>query len=310
MSFVGPAPEARDLSTTRKAGGATVDRTMIFDPYLSWLGFRTRRPVVGMHVTTTDITIVALRRRPLRLVAIGRRTVPDAAVVGGEIRLVEPLAAELRTLVANVRIESGSPTVAVIEPLADTVSITTDRSVGAACDVADRTYQGIAEVVTGAGLSLRGVEAVPVALARLGRRAGAPAVALDGPNGWTAALDPDRLRARRAAHHEARPTLRLGMAPEVATAVAELPGIAVPSALRPLVDPGRDAVAIGGALAAFGDEPHVIARPAAVAVGSGWTVQRVDRLASVGRRPPAVANDSSRPDRHTLDCLIFGKEER
>ncbi len=246
---------------------------MIFDPYLNWLGFRPRRPVLGLHVTSTHVIVVAVRRWPLRVVAIARRAVPDAAVVDGDIRLVEPLAASLQLMTERARISPGTPTVAVIEPLTDTISIGLNGPSGPSCDVADRHYQRMVEVITGAGLRVLGIDVVPVALARLGFRVGAPAVALNGPSGWAATLTPDRLHGHRLTSPGGRPTLALGTAVETANAVGDIPGVQLPDALRPLIDPGRDAPAIGAALAAFGQGPRVVARPAEVPVGSGWTVQ-------------------------------------
>ena len=258
---------------------------MIFDSYLDWLGFKTRRPVVGVSITSTYVTVVALRRRPLRLVAIGHCAVPDDAVVDNEIRLIRPVVQALRSALANARIEPGSPTFAVVEPLSDTVSIVSDGANNASgsptCDVVDRAYDAVASVVAEAGLGLRLLEPTPAALARIGLLAGAPAVALDASGGWAAVHGSGRLEAKRLSGATGLPALRLGADITSMAAVAAVPGIEVPPDLGHHHDPGRDAVAIGVAAAAFergaANGVRIIARPIAPAVGSGWTVQRIDR---------------------------------
>ncbi len=248
---------------------------MIFDPYLEWLGFRTRRPVAGLHITSSHLVLVALRRRPLRLVAVGRRAVTEAAVVDGDIRLVAPLVATLRLLIAETRIAPGTPTAVVVDPLAGSTLIDIGVSAPAACDVSSRTHDRIHEVVAGAGLTVRTVDVLPAALARLGGLLGAPAVALDADEGWTTSVVDGRLDSRRIVGGPTQPALRMGRDLGSTVTVVELPGIGVPDPLQPAFDPGRDGVAVGGVLSLLGYGPRIPARPAAVPVGSGWTVQSV-----------------------------------
>ena len=266
---------------------------MIFDPYLDWLGLKIRRPAVGVHVTSTHVTVVALRRRPIRLVAISRRAIPDGAVVDNEIRRVKPVVDILRLAMVNARIAPGSQTFAAIEPLADSISVDPDRS-AATCDVADHAYDRIAALITGAGLNLQLIEPVPAAAARIGARAGIPAVAVDAQAGWVVVRGVGGLEAQRLSGQPGQvgqATLRLGSEVSNMAAAGAVPGLDVPTELRSLHDPGRDAVAIGAAMAAFDGRsqiyPQLTARPVALAVGSGWTVQQIDRPNSVyGKEGP------------------------
>lgn len=262
---------------------------MIFDPCLEWLGFRTRRPVAGLHVTAHHLTLVALRPHPLRLVVVARGSVPEAAVVDGDIRLERPLMELARLLVERSHLASGTPTVAVIEPRSDTLSVAVDGPGEATCEATGWAHDRIVDVVTGAGLTVWGVDTVPAALARLAlldgvdARAGetAPPARSDS-HGWEVVVAGARLEAKRstgapgpqAKGSATRPTEWDTGHP---LTVPQLSGIKMSPRLRPLVDPALDAVAIGGALAALDRHPRIGTRPVATASDADWTVQPVGR---------------------------------
>lgn len=291
---------------------------MILDPYLAWLGIRAPLPVAGLHITSEYMTLVAARRRPLRLIAIGRWPIPDAAVVGDEIRLVKPLAGGLKKLVEETRLAPGSLTVAAVEPIAGAVTIWDDGPEVLAYNVAQATYAKVCEVVDRAGLGLIRVDIVPAALARLGRKVGAPSIASLPPTYWSVVTtedgfidatrsdpgwgDPGSGRTRPdhglpgpggsdrrnlavgfpggadvgpGGDEPDRTPAELLARAKPTTPVVDLAGIHVPKRLREVIDPARDAVAIGAALGAYDHPPIVSTQPVAAAVGPDWTVQYV-----------------------------------
>ncbi len=252
-----------DTADTRTPQGPSGDQ--IFDPLLDWLGFRDQTVSVGVHITSDNITLVALKARPLRLVAVGRASVRDAAVIGNEIRLAAPVSEALAALVTEARIAPGSLTIAAVEPLANSFTIWERGQEALTYNVVESTYSRIGQVCESAGLPLARVDLVPAAMARLGRVAGVGTVAGRAPNGWTVRTEDGFTDAVRSDHG----------APAGAP-LSTLGSIRVPRRFGHLIDPAADAAAIGAALAGFSHEPIVSTQPVSEAVGPDWVVQHVE----------------------------------
>lgn len=242
---------------------------MNFNPYMNWLGISKPSPVAGLHITANHMTLIVLQRQPgksnpARLVAIGREAVPDGVVVGTEIRLVDALVVTLKELVSQTRVAAGTPTVATIEPLAATATISDEGKLDEpSYEVSQQNYQRTADIVTRSGLELARVDIVPAALARFGRQIGWNEVALRSPGGWSVMTSPFFTDAERLVGRE--PTALLaGRDFGEAIAVEDLVGVEVPDRLRSVVDPGLDAIATGAALAGLGQPPLVSVTPVGI----------------------------------------------
>lgn len=245
----------------------------------TWLGLGDRRPVAGLHLTAESATLVALRDRPLRITALGRQVVFDAAVVNDDDRMTRSLAGDVRSLASQLNLPPGTPAVAAIEPTASAISITHGGSGASTCDAGQRAYERLVEVVTLAGLLLVRVDPVPAALARLARLLGpgpdgaGAEVALRGPCRWSVLTSPDFTEAERR-HRPHRPGLWSGPDFGSLQPVTDLP-IEVPRNVRSGLLIDRDAVAIGAGLAGFDLDPLITVRPVADRPGAAdWTLQR------------------------------------
>jgi hypothetical protein len=235
---------------------------MILDRPLGWLGFHRQNPVLGVHLAAEHLTVVALRSRPLRLVGVGRELVYDAAVAADDDRAAAALAVELRQLVDALDLGPGADLIATVEPAADLVDLGLGGSPHAlGCPVRRRTHDRLVGMVAGAGLELARIDAVPVSLARLALQLSSPPVAIVAGR-WQVTVTEGRLHAQRVG---SPPTgaLLIGSPPGRLAPVERLTPIQLTRSLRSQLDLGRDAPALGAALAGFGLGPLVTARPQA-----------------------------------------------
>ena len=289
MEARGWHPDSNGRHDLRDHDGDREVASTVVDPLLTWLGLRVTRPVAGLHITSTHLTLAALRPQPIRLVALGRLAIPHGAVADDEIRNVEQLVTGLGRLAAATRVHPGTPTAAAIEPAVASIAaapIGADRLSPTTCAVRDSDAERITQVVTGAGLDLVGLEIVPAALARIGLQVDTPTVGLRSPTGWSVTASPDHLTAERV-DVDRRPAVvltgrstALHLGPDLAdtSPLTDIPGIAVPDDLDQLVDPGHDAVALGAALAALGGAPLISAET--MATSTARTAQRAGRRES------------------------------
>ncbi len=263
--------------------------SQVFGPYLNRLRLRPSQAVAGLHITSEHITLVALRDRPLRLVAIGRSPIDGAAVVDDQIRLVKKVGADLQRLAERLRLKPDTPTIAAVEPLANSLTLWDDGPGVLTYGVAESTFERIGRVLDSADLLLTRIDIVPAALARLGRQVGVEVIAGRAPNGWSVVAEHGFTDAERSDY---------GM--PSAPPLDRLDGIAIPARLRNVVDPAGDAAAIGAALAGFGVAPIVPTEPAQEVTGPDWTVQYMEptRPGSEPKPPGAAPPDHNLGDNH------------
>jgi hypothetical protein len=255
---------------------------MILDRYLAWLGFRAPGPVVGVHLTADLVTLAAVRSDPFRLVAIGSRVVAEAAVAGDDVRLVRAVADVVQELASRLRLPPGTPAVAAIEPSTGSLSFGDGPGEEPYCPVSQRICDQTMDVVMLAGLELVRVDPVPAALARIGRLAGAGShgqVVVRASSPWSVRCGPGRVEAVRdrrwaARQHLAPGKLGFGADPDSICWVDALPGVTTPRRLRSAVDTGRDAVAVGAALAGLGLPPLLAVLPQPEPVEPSWGFER------------------------------------
>jgi hypothetical protein len=247
---------------------------MIVAQSLDWLGLHRRPPAVGVHLSSRHVTLVALRRRPLRLVGLGREPVTDSAVVGDDVRLIGVVADQLRRLTRALCLPPGTAAVAAIEPAPDELDLVLDEPAHPAhCPARDSSYHRLVETISRAGLQLSRVDPVPVSLGRLALQMEKAPVAAVAVDRWWVAIDGSRLRARRSARHQAGSGLQVGPGPDALRSVSGLAGFGVPRRLQALVDAGSDGAAIGAALAGLGPGPRVSVGLQAPTGDEHWVVE-------------------------------------
>ncbi len=268
---------------------------MILSPYLNpslkWLGLAKPTVVAGLHITPSVMTLVALQGEPdnlgrATLISLGRESIPEGVIVGTEIRSVEPLAAALRQLMGETRIERGTPLVVTIEPLDPTTTIAEEWEDGESCHrVSQAEHDRIVGLVAAAGLDLVRVDIVPAALARFARQMGPTEVALRAPVGWSVVTNPFYTDAERVCGRMTS-TLNTGTDLADTTPLTSLVGVDVPDPLQPVVDPGLDAVAVGAAMAGFGLRPLVSVNPV-----DAWPPPPVHRRLAGRRSDPQTGHE-------------------
>lgn len=237
-----------------------------------WLGVGRNKAVVGLHLSQSHLSLAVVRPGPLRLTALGRHTIQEAAVVNDEVRLAVTLAADLAQMVERLGLPRGVGVVAAIEPR-DATFQALDGETSTPCPVRQVAHDRLVGAIHGAGLKLLRVDPVPAALARLARLAQPQAAALRGGYRWTVVSGDGFTEAERSTHNDdAR--LRLGF--DLASVQPfEQPPLKVARNVRSIVDLDRDAVAIGAALAGLDMLPLVDVQPVAEGRGGDWAMQQV-----------------------------------
>ncbi len=273
--------------------------------FKDWLGLAGHTTVAGLHVDGDRLSLVAVRPGPVRVVAVARRPVTDAAVVDGEIRVVPRVAVAVREMVAGLKLPPDLGLVAAIEPAEDRVTALDDG--GEAVVTVRRAAQDrLRDTVHRAGLRLLGIDPAPLALARVARLAGPDPAAVQGAFRWSVLTGTAYTEAERSD----RPRrVRLGVGPDLTTlrplAVDDLP-IEVPRRLRPLLDLDRDAIALGAALAACNLPPVVDVRPAVEAAAHDWALQPVGGTDVPAGSWPAPTGRPSPTDPQTSPLSLAG----
>lgn len=243
----------------------------------NWFGIAGySEPVVGIGVADTTLTMVAMRPNPLRITAVVRTRVSDAAVVNGDIRLPQRLATELQAGRVQMRLPSGTPAVIALEPHGDQLAIALGADFGPEpeVEVSGNQYDRCTSVVASAGFRPERVDVIPAALARLGLIEHPLHAVVRDAGGWQVAVSGDGLQASLVERLPV-PELRLGPGRAKPDPVRRLAHIGIAKQLDPVVDPALDGVAIGAALGALRRRPLVAAVPAAVSSAAAWMVQRV-----------------------------------
>ena len=237
-----------------------------------WLGVGRSKAVAGLHLSPTHLSIAVVRPGPLRLTALGRQTIKEAAVVNDEVRLAVTLTADLTEMVKRLDLPQGIGVVAAIEPKDSTFRVVNGEA-GAPCSVRQAAHDRLVGAIHGAGLRLLRVDPVPAALARLGHLAEPHMVSLRGGYRWLVVSGDGVTEAERSDHTD-DPRLRLGTdLPSVQP--FERPPLKVARSVRSTVDLDRDAVAIGAALAGLDVLPLVDVQPVPDGRGGDWTMQQV-----------------------------------
>lgn len=254
---------------------------------MDWLGLTAARSTVGLAIGSHEVSMVALhhdRLGRLRLAAIGRQPVYDAAVVDGDVRLVGALADDIAGLAHRLRLRPDTEVVATIEP--STGLLADDDRSGDGCVVAAAARDRLVELVDRAGLRLQRVDPVPAALARLARSAVPGVVALRHA-GWTVVTCDGYTEAERGTWPEPGSTAAgtpFLVGPDLnglRPLDPDLLPIEVPARVRVALDLDRDAISVGAALAGAGLLPLPEIRTVAAAPCDRWTAQPV----TVVRRP-------------------------
>ena len=241
----------------------------MLDRCVDWLGFGSRGPVVGLHLTVDQLRVAAVRP-PGRLVAIGRAAVPIEPGADPAIAI-----ANVRELANRLRLAPGTPAVAAIEPA--TTALRFGNGTGAghrhtgadvpSCHAGQPALDQAAVVASMAGLDLVHVDVVPAALARLASLGplGPHGVVVRASPPWWVRAGPHYTEAVYDGSSPERPSGRcqFGIGPDANSLqwLDQWPGIDVPAPLVDLLDAGRDAVAVGAALAAFELPPLITVQP-------------------------------------------------
>lgn len=237
-----------------------------------WLGIGRNRAVVGVHLSPSHLSMAVVRPGPVRLTALGRQTIREAAVVNDEVRLAVTLAADLTQMAKTLGLPSGIGVVAAIEPR-DGLFQVIDGETVTPCSVRQAAHDRLVGAIHGAGLRLLRVDPVPAALARLARLADPQMVALRGGYRWSVVSGDGYTEAERSDHND-DPRLRLG--PDFASMQPlDQPPLKVARSVRSIVDLDRDAVAVGAALAGLDLLPLVEVQPVPEGRGGDWTMQQV-----------------------------------
>lgn len=250
-----------------------------------WLGLSKAGKSVGLHIGSSCISMMLLRSDPLRIVALGRKPLLGEAVIHSDVRLSRTLGTELAELAEQLRVPDGTGVVVAVEPV-ESVLLTLDDADGGVCTVRRQSHDRLLGAIQRSGLRLVSVDAVPAALARIGRLVSPDFVAVRGAYDWSVVATPGHAEAERSTLG-AGPRLCVGSDLTSASPLLldSLP-IRVPTRLKSAVDLDCDAVALGAALAGFNLPPLVEVRPVVEHAGNDWAIQPVG---DPGRRPGATA---------------------
>lgn len=242
----------------------------------SWLGLTgLSEPAVGIGLTDDAIAMVAVRPNPIRVTAIVRGAVPEAAVVGGEIRLPQLVTRELDAGRRRMHLPAGTAAGIAIEPAAAQFAVTIGGGgAGSEVEVAGGHFDRSISVVAGAGFRAARIDVVPVALARLAMMELPGEAVARNADGWQVSVSGDVIRAM-VGDPLPGPELRLGPGRSRPAPIRRLERVEVAKQLDPVIDPGLDGVAIGAAMGALGLAPIVTPVPAATSASAAWMVQRV-----------------------------------
>ncbi len=237
-----------------------------------WLGIGRSKAVVGLHLSPSHLSMAVVRPDPLRLTALGRQAIKEAAVVNDEIRLAVTMSTDLAQMVKTLGLPSGIGVVAAIEPRDDLFQAY-DGDADTMCPVRQAAHDRLVGAIHGAGLRLLRVDPVPAALARLARLAEPQMVALRGGHRWLVVSGDGHTEAERSPHNDDS-RIRLG-ADLASVQPFEQPPLKVARSVRPILDLDRDAVAIGAALAGLDLLPLIGVQPVPEGRGGDWTMQQV-----------------------------------
>lgn len=271
----------------------------------NWLGIGRGDVVAGVDIGPNSISMAVVRADPLRLTAVGRRSIFDVRELADEAELALTLAVDLASLADDLRLPSGTPVVVAIEPKDSTILAFDDQN--RACPVNQADFGRIQSAMQRAELDLARIDLVPSALARLARLAVPEIAVVRGAYHWKIMTGLGYTEAGRSI--DDGPRLCFGPDPASALPVTGLP-LDVPKELASVVDPDRDAVAIGAALAAFDMPPLVSIRteqvPSPTQPSPGLQVQ-ADRATSVDRSsPPQPEPGDSQSARPTEQPTVQG----
>ncbi|MGI9598309.1 MAG: hypothetical protein ACR2QK_19250 [Acidimicrobiales bacterium] len=251
-----------------------------------WLGIARTSPLAGLHVNSERVVLAAIRPDPLRLVALGRRTIPGSAIVADEVGPLEPVIAAIAELRLQLHLPQDTATVVTMEPRPSAISLDFG-SVGerATCPVAAGAYDRLSRSASRAGLRVVSADVVPASVARLclARDDGsAPdesgfggSVALRDPSGWSVVIGPGFLDAERVEPAARVGTLQVGSDLHRTGPIETLP-IHTPRRLDGFPDLRHDGPAIGAALAGFGLSPEVSLALVDDPVSVGWSAELID----------------------------------
>ncbi len=242
----------------------------------SWLGLTgLSEPAVGIGLTDDSIAMVAIRPDPVRVTAIVRGAVPDAAVVGGEIRLPQLVTRELDAGRRRMHLPAGTAAGIAIEPATRQFAVTLGNGgAGTEVEVAGGHFDRSVSVLAGAGFRAARIDVVPVALARLAMAELPGEAVARSADGWQISVSGDVIRVM-GGDPLPGPELRLGPGRSRPAPIRRLERIEVAKQLDPVLDPALDGIAIGAAMGVLGMTPIVTPVPAATSSSAAWMVQQV-----------------------------------
>jgi hypothetical protein len=234
-----------------------------------WLGLSRGPATAGLAITDSQVSMVVVRTRPLRVTAIGRRCLPPGPVVDREVRVPGPVARVVAELVADLGIGSDVAVTLAIDPPGDRFEWGPGRE---ATPLAEPVHDRVVAVATQAQLRLAGVEPLPMCLLRPALAGWPEAAVVAGPSGWALLWGGGHAEGERRTDLNGR--FRVG-GDFASLRTPDSPPVRTMGATAAVFDADLDVVALGAALGGQGIGPPAGFDPVPVPRGDRWAVRPV-----------------------------------